>query len=170
MQAPLPRRAFLKLCGQLGVAGCCSCSLAFAGEDAKPGQPPARKLPALKTLAYCGLVCGERCELFKATVANDTAAKEKVFKEWGWKEKFGMEFDPARVFCHGCKPGDKPLNVAESKCTVRQCTRERGLESCIQCGKLAACDKELWKNWPKFKQHMEKLQQQYLAAGAVQLV
>ena len=167
MQPPLPRRAFLKLCGQLGVACCCGCGLARAAAETKPG---AGKLPDLKSRAHCGLICNEQCQLFKATVTNDPAAKEKVFKEWGWKEKFGMEFDPAKVYCHGCKPGDKPLNVAEAKCTVRKCNRERGLESCLQCRSLAACDKDLWKNWPKFREQMVQLQQEYLATGAVQFV
>jgi hypothetical protein len=170
MHSPPPRRAFLKWCGQLGVACCCGCGLALAGEEAKPGQPPARQLPDLKSLAHCGLVCDERCPLFKATVTRDSAAKEKVFKEWGWREKYGMEFDSAEVFCHGCKPAGKPLNRSEARCTVRQCNLDRGLESCLQCRKLAACDRELWKNWPKFKQQMLQLQQTYLAAGAVQLV
>lgn len=168
MQAPLPRRAFLKLFGQLGVACCCSCSLARAADEAKP---KAGRLPDLKARAHCGLLCNDRCPLFKATVANDTAAKEKVYKEWGWQEKYGVGFDPAVVFCHGCKPADnKPLNLSEARCTVRKCNRERGLETCLQCRQLAACDKELWRDWPKFKTQMEKLQQEYLAAGAVQLV
>jgi hypothetical protein len=167
MQAPLPRRAFLKLCGQLGVACCCGCGFALAANETKPDAP---KLSGLKSRAYCGLVCNDRCPLFKATVANDPAAKEKVYQEWGWKQKYGVEFDPAVVFCHGCKPGDQPLNLSESKCTVRKCSRERNLDSCLQCRKLAGCDKDLWTNWPKFKEQMDKLQQQYVAAGAVELV
>jgi len=156
------------LCGQLGVACCCGCGLARAAEESKPDTP---KLPDLKSRAHCGLICNENCPLFKATVTNDPAAKEKVFKEWGWKEKYGMDFDATKVFCHGCKPADnKPLNLSESKCTVRQCNRDRSLDSCIQCRQLAACDKDLWKNWPKFKQQAEKWQQEYLAAGVVQLV
>jgi hypothetical protein len=166
MQAPLPRRAFLKLFGQLGVACCCSCRLARAADEAKP---KGGTLPDLKSRAHCGLLCNDRCPLFKATVANDTAAKEKIFREWGWQEKYGMEFDAAKVFCHGCKPGDRPLNISESRCTVRACSRERGLESCLQCRQLAACDKDLWKSWPKLKQQAEKWQQEYLAAGSVQL-
>ena len=167
MQAPLPRRAFLKWFGQLGVACCCSCDLARAADEAKP---KAGKLPELKSRAHCGILCNDRCQLFKATVASDAAAKEKIFREWDWQEKFGMEFDAAKVFCHGCKPGNRPLNISESRCTVRACSRERSLESCLQCRRLAACDKDLWKTWPKLKQQAEKWQQEYLAAGAIQLI
>lgn len=166
MQAPLPRRAFLQLCGQFGMACCCGCGLARAAVETKPAPG---KSPDLKSRAHCGLRCNDRCQLFKATADKDTAAKEKIFWVWGWPEKYGMEFDPAKVFCHGCKPGEQPLNIAATRCTVRACSRERGLESCLQCRRLAACDKDLWKNWPKLKLQAEKWQQEYLAAGGLLL-
>ena len=104
MHPPLPRREFLKLLSQFGAA--CACggmAVRLAADQAKPGGP---KLPDLKTRAYCGLICDDSCPLFKATRTNDAAAKEKVYTEWKWKEKFGVEFNPDQVFCHGCKaPG-----------------------------------------------------------------
>lgn len=42
-------------------------------------------------------------------------------------------------------------------------------ESCLQCGKLAGCDKELWVKWPDFKKQIDKLQQDYVAAGRCEL-
>lgn len=101
---------------------------------------------------------------------NDTAKKREIFEKRKWKERFGVEFSPDVIFCHGCKPpGDKPLNVREKACTVRSCSIERGLESCIQCQRLAGCEKELWTSFPKMKKQVQKWQAEYLAAGSVTL-
>jgi hypothetical protein len=172
MLSPLLRRDFLKLCGQFGIACACGATaVRLAAEEAKTtGPAAAKKLPELKTRAYCGLICGDWCELFKATKANDVAAKREVYAKWRWKEKFGVEFDPDQVFCHGCKAPGKPENIAHAKCTVLKCSVERGLESCLQCKKLAECDKELWKNYPDFHKKMVELQGTYAATEGLQLI
>ena len=171
MLSSTSRRAFLKNCGQLGVA-CAACGLTSFASAAEPAPTPAApaKLPELHTLAYCGLTCDNRCQLFKATAANDVAAKKKVFDEWGLKAKYGREFDPEKVFCYGCKSPGKPRNESKTKCTVRACAIEREFDSCLQCKGLAACDKELWKGWPDFHKNMIKAQEAYVAAGAFALI
>ena len=111
MKPSLPRRAFLTYCGQFSAA-CVLCSVAqpvFAEEGA-PAKGPAKKLPELKDLAYCGLICGKQCEMWNATKSGDVAAKKAVYEKWKWKEKFGVDFDPDKVFCHGCKA---PRNACE---------------------------------------------------------
>lgn len=165
------RREFLSLCGQLGVACTCGClavRLATAAEIPGATAAPGKR-PDLKSRAYCGLICGDWCELYKATRMNDPAAKEKVYHAWKWKEKFGVELNPDQVFCHGCKAPGKPENVAHARCTVLKCSVARGLESCLQCRKLADCDKDLWKNYPDFHTRMVKLQQEYAATEGFQL-
>lgn len=165
----LLRREFLKLCGQFGVVCACGCvAPQLRAEEAKLAAP--KKLPDLKARAYCGLICGDWCELWKATRTNDLTAKQKVYAEWKWKEKFGVEFNPDQVFCHGCKAPGKPVNIAHARCTVLKCSVERGLESCLQCGKLADCDKELWKNYPDFRTQMVKLRQDYVATEGLKLI
>jgi len=134
-----------------------------------PAPVAAPKLPDLKDRAYCGLICDNSCPLFKATKANDPVAKKTVFEKWKWKETYGIEFDPNQVFCHGCKAPGKPENVAHTRYTVLKCCVGRKLESCLPCGKLAGCDKDLWKNWPDFKKQIEKLQRDYVAAGRFEL-
>ncbi len=134
-------------------------------EDALSAAPAATKLPDLKDRARCGLICGDWCELWKATRSGDPAAKRVVYDKWKWKEKFGVEFDPDQVFCHGCKAPGQPVNVAHARCTVFTCSVERGFESCLQCSRLAGCDKDLWKNYADFRRKMLKLQQDYVAAG-----
>ncbi|MCK7479498.1 MAG: serine hydrolase [Candidatus Moduliflexus flocculans] len=49
------------------------------------------------------------------------------------KKKFGIDFDPDKIFCYGCKPGDKPLKAGMAECPVRTCPAAGGLESCVQC-------------------------------------
>ena len=167
MHLPLPRREFLKLLSQFGAA--CACggmAVRLAADQAKPGGP---KLPDLKTRAYCGLICDDSCPLFKATRTNDAAAKEKVYTEWKWKEKSGIEFNPDQVFCYGCKAPGKPENIPHSRCTVLKCSAARGFDSCVQCRKLADCDKDLWKNYPDFHQQMIKLQQMYAATDGFKI-
>jgi hypothetical protein len=172
MLSETSRRDFLKNCGQLGLACTAACGLHSVASAADQGTAPVAppKLPELHTRAYCGLICDDSCQLFRATRTNDAAAKRKVYDEWGWKTKFGMEFDPEKVFCYGCKSPGKPRSPAKAKCTVRACAIDRDLDCCIACKRLAACDKELWKNYADFKKQMVALQQPYVAAGAVTLI
>jgi hypothetical protein len=139
---------------------------ALAGEATKS----TAKLPPLRARAYCGLVCDDNCPLYKASVTNDPAAKKSTFEKWQWRETYGVEFDAAKVFCFGCKPDGKPRGLNVSACDTRACATDRGLESCLQCQRLAKCDKKLWKTWPKFHQQMQALQQEYVAAGTFTLV
>jgi len=168
MSLPLARREFLRRLGELGAV-CAGCSLAVrlsAGTTTADAASaaPAPKLPDLKDRAYCGLICGDWCELWRATKSGDPAAKRAVYERWKWQEKFGVGFDPEKVFCHGCKAPGKPVNLAHARCTVLPCASARGFDSCLQCRRLAACDKELWKNYADFHRKMVQLQQDYIAA------
>jgi hypothetical protein len=46
-------------------------------------------------------------------------------------------------------------------CTVRNCAMANGMESCVQCKNLAACNKELWKSWPETFEFAKKMQTRY---------
>jgi len=68
----------------------CACGCVAPQLRARRSEAAApKKLPDLKARAYCGLICGDWCELWKATRTNDLTAKQKVYAEWKWKEKFG---------------------------------------------------------------------------------
>lgn len=153
---------FCALCGCVGLAG------KVRGEEAKP-DAPAKALPPLSARGYCGAMCDMSCQLFKATAQNNIAKKREVFERRKWKEKFGIEFDEAQVFCYGCKPGTKPLSMFKAPCLIRKCTIERGLESCLQCKRLADCEQAFWQEFPKFKKQVDDWQAEYLAAGLVKL-
>ena len=142
------------------------------GKEKGPGEPGQKSKPIdLKTLSYCGIpqaYCERQCELFKATRDDDAKLKKAVFDQWGMEKKFGVEFAPDKIFCYGCKPGDRPLKVGMAECPVRACPMANGLESCVQCLSLAACDKAFWTEWPIAYANAKTLQARYKAQpGAV---
>jgi len=167
------RREFLVRCTRAG--GVC-CALLACGRPALPqgatgGKTGSAKPLDPKALSYCGIpkaYCESQCELFKATRDSDAKLKKTVYDQWEMKKKFGVDFDPGKIFCYGCKPGDKPLKVGMAECPVRVCPMASGLESCVQCLDLAACDKAFWKEWPIAFQAAKTLQARYkVQSGAV---
>ena len=169
MDHKLDRRNFLGQCAKCG--GACWALLALGRisgaqerATAKPGQTPKPVDP--KALCYCGIpqaYCETQCELFKASRENDVKLKKAVYEQWEMKKKFGVDWDPDKIFCYGCKPGDKPLKVGMAECEVRTCPMAHGLESCVQCLDLASCDKAFWKEWPIAFGMAKKLQARYAA-------
>ncbi len=161
------RRSFLGQCANGGGAFCALLVLgrisgAQESATAKPGQTQKPVDP--KALCYCGIpqaYCEQQCELFKATRENDVELKKAVYERWEMKKKFGVDWDPDKIFCYGCKPGDKPLKVGMAECPVRACPSANGLESCVQCLDLASCDKAFWKDWPNAFDLAKKLQARY---------
>ncbi len=161
MKTQLKRRDFVSKCLKAGVT-CC----AFAYGKSLSAQDPVKKRetkPDPKSLNYCGYKCTNECPLYKATMENSTELKKKAYEDFKIKEKFGVEFDPEKVFCYGCKVSDKPLGINVKACTVRRCAINKGLECCIQCDGLAVCDKELWLSFPKFKEGVIEMQKKYRA-------
>ncbi|HOW44247.1 MAG TPA: DUF3795 domain-containing protein [Candidatus Aminicenantes bacterium] len=166
MEAKQSRRRFLKRCAQYGGACCVLMAWnrslpAMHGREENQEQKP--KPIDFAKLSYCGIPCLQSCELYKATVENDGPAKRLIYEQWNWKKKFAIDYSPEKVFCHSCKPGDQPLKPGMAECTVRNCAMANGMESCVQCKNLAACDKELWKSWPQAHEFAKKMQARYLA-------
>ncbi|MBM3304492.1 MAG: DUF3795 domain-containing protein [Candidatus Aminicenantes bacterium] len=160
------RRSFLAQCAKCGGACCALLALNRISRARQTAVPLARqeKPIDLAALAYCGIpqaFCESRCELFKATLENDAELKRAVYDKWEMKNRFGIEFEADKIFCYGCKPGDKPLKVGMAECAVRTCPIAHGMESCVQCGSLASCDKAFWKEWPVAYEHIKKLQARY---------
>ena len=170
------RRSFLEQCMKCGGACCALLALgriSRAQETApvKPGQAPKPLDP--KALCYCGIpqaYCEKSCELFKATRENDVQLKRTVYDKWEMKKKFGIDFEADKIFCYGCKPGDKPLKVGMAECEVRTCPISHGLESCVQCGGLASCDKAFWKEWPNAFVLAKTLQARYKSQPGAKII
>jgi hypothetical protein len=155
MKTEFKRRDFISTCFKAGVA-CCALSYGakLSGQDIKPDP---------KNLEYCGYKCPADCPLKKGTLENNIELKKKAYADFRFKEKYGIEFDPEKVFCYGCKVKDKPLGMNVKACTVRNCVIDKGYDCCIQCEGLAKCDKELWSNFPKFKDAVIEMQKKYKA-------
>jgi len=110
------------------------------------------------------------CELYKATLENDEKKKKLIYERWEWKKKFDIEYDPEKVFCLTCKPGDKPKKADMNECIVRNCAMASSVESCVQCKNLVACGKEFWKEWPQAYEFAKKMQARYIAQPGAALI
>jgi hypothetical protein len=160
MKTEIKRRDFVTKCFKAGVTGC-----AILYGNSLFGQDPLKlKKEDLKGLTYCCYKCTAECPTYKATIENSVEQKKKVYEDANWKEKFGIDFDPDKVFCFGCKPKDKPLGINVKACTVRICAIEKGYDCCIECNGLTECDKKLWKSYPDFKEKVIGFQKGYMKA------
>lgn len=159
MKTDLKRRDFINTCFKAGVT---CCALAYGTKLTGNGiLSDQDSRPDPKNLEYCGYKCPPDCPVYKATVENDVDLKKKVYESGKYKEKYNIEFDPDKVFCYTCKTRDKPLGLPVKSCTVRKCAIEKGYDCCIQCDGLASCDKELWRNYPKFKDNVIQMQKKF---------
>ena len=120
------------------------------------------EIPDPKKLEYCGHTCPKNCRFLEASIKNDVELKKKAYETWEMKKRFGVNFDPDKIFCFGCKNPNKPVGLRLQKCDVRQCAIEKKLESCIECVELSGCTKDLWAKFPEFKKAVIKMQEKYL--------
>jgi hypothetical protein len=153
--ATLDRREFLSFGAR--VCGACACSgLATIAWAEQERIDPAK-------LNYCGYTCPEDCKFLQGTLNDDVELKRQAWKAWKIEERFGLEFDPDQAICYGCKAVEKPEGVVVSRCDVRACARGKELDCCIECDELTACDKDLWRRFPKFKEQVIAMQEAYRA-------
>ena len=161
MNPTLKRRTFLIQSSRAGMA-CWAMMFASKMMASPMGlQFDDEEKPDPKKLTYCGFQCSQDCQFLKASLENDLALKKEVYEQWKIKERYDIDFDEKKIFCFGCKPGDKPEGVVLTHCTVRSCTIEKGYDCCIECKELTDCEKDLWTRFPDFKIHVIELQQQY---------
>lgn len=155
------RRQFIITSTKAGIAGCalmaCPNLSAFGINFFENEQD----IPDPKKRCYCGYKCPDDCKFLKGSVENNIELKKEAYKDWKIKERFGVEFDADKIFCYGCKNADKPEGIVLKNCTVRQCASSKGLDCCIECDELTACEKELWDRFPEFKKGVIELQKQY---------
>jgi len=158
------RREFLKHSSKLGLlcGFACMCPHVVSKLQAEEADAAGTSIvPDPKKLNYCGYVCPENCPMKAAGESTDIEQKRNAYNEWRIKERYGLEFDPDQILCNGCKTDKAQLGMTVSNCPVRQCVIEKELDCCIQCDDLATCDKALWKEFPPFREHVLKMQEQY---------
>jgi hypothetical protein len=163
MKTELKRREFILKGCQAGIACCALLHGARLNAAASFGKMRDDDIPDPKKLNYCGYTCPDECKMKKATLENDVALKQEAYTDWRIEKKYGIAFDPEKVFCYGCKTSGQPLGLVVEKCTVRNCAIAKSYDCCIQCDQLSACDKEIWETFPEFHKMVIEMQKKYLA-------
>ena len=153
------RREFLKQSGIAGTGfllGCsclCGCSNSQTSKD-KKGKTME------KMIAYCGLRC-DTCPILQATRQTNDEKKYEMRAEIARqiKKHLGQDCKPEDVTdCDGCKAVSGRLFSSCSKCVVRKCASQKGVETCAHCDEYA-CDKleKLFSTEPGAKESLEEI-------------
>lgn len=86
--------------------------------------------------AMCGLDCAA-CDGYRATQANDEAAKEAAAARW--RTEYGNpNVDAAYVTCDGCLSSGR-LSGHCLECNVRQCGLSHNVPNCAHCADYPSC-------------------------------
>ncbi|MDK2951728.1 MAG: hypothetical protein PWQ77_1393 [Kosmotogales bacterium] len=83
----------------------------------------------MNRVSYCGLLCSE-CEIYKASIENDSALKEKLAKEFD-SEDFHLE--KKDILCFGCSGNEEEIFKFCDVCEIRKCGIKREIVNCGQC-------------------------------------
>ena len=100
--------------------------------------PIAGEMDSNLFIAYCGLDC-ETCEARLATVNDDNELRSKVAREWS--ELNSVEITPEMINCSGCRIDGVKTPYCDSLCPIRQCAREKKVETCGGCPEMESCEK-----------------------------
>lgn len=156
----LPRRNFIIRSSAACLGGC----LLLSGKGMAASIWQEDAIDPVK-LCYCGYSCPADCHFLVASQKNDPELKKAAYEEWGLKDRYGLEFDPEKIFCFKCKPGEKPAGPVLIHCTVRSCAMEKGFQACIQCDELKTCEKDLWNRFPQFHESVLEMQGKFQEQG-----
>lgn len=90
-----------------------------------------------KLIACCGLNCST-CEARIATIKNDDELRKETAEKW--KTLYNVpDMSPAMINCTGCREEGVKLGHW-SMCPIRNCSKEKGYETCGECKELETCD------------------------------
>ena len=82
-----------------------------------------------ESIAFCAIRCHE-CDAYKATMANDEEALERIAKEWSTET---LWFTAKDVRCCGCGAPKKAVFAWARDCPLRTCCVEKGYDHCTEC-------------------------------------
>jgi hypothetical protein len=116
------------------------------------------------SLSYCGLIC-DKCAIYLATREKDEEKKHEIRADIAKqiKEIYGQDCKPEDVTnCDGCKSESGRLFSGCSKCNMRKCAQDKGIDNCAYCTdypceeleKLFATDVEARKRLDKIKSEL----------------
>lgn len=89
-----------------------------------------------KLIGCCGLDC-ETCGARIATITNDNALREKNAALW--TKLNGVTITPEMINCTGCRIEGAKTPFCDKLCPVHNCVREKGLDTCADCGQMDGC-------------------------------
>ena len=89
-----------------------------------------------RLIGCCGLDC-EACDARIATLTNSSALREKTAVLW--TKLNGVAITPEMINCTGCRIDGAKTPFCDKLCAVHNCVREKGLDTCSDCGKMDEC-------------------------------
>lgn len=84
----------------------------------------------------CGLDC-EACDARIATITNDDALRERTAALW--TQLNGVTITPDMIHCTGCRVAGAKIPFCDTLCSVHNCVREKGLDTCGDCEQMDGC-------------------------------
>lgn len=107
-------------------------------------------------IGCCGLDC-ETCDARIATLTNDNALREKTAELW--TKLNGVTITPEMINCTGCRMEGAKTPYCDKLCPVHNCVREKGLDTCANCGKMEECPTlgQIAANSPFVLENLEQL-------------
>lgn len=92
--------------------------------------------PKNELIACCGLDC-EKCDARIATITNNDALREKTAALW--TKLNAAAITPDMIRCTGCRAEGAKTPFCDKLCPVHNCVREKGLDTCADCGQMDGC-------------------------------
>ena len=87
-------------------------------------------------IGCCGLDC-EKCDARIAALSNDNALRKKTTALW--TKLNGVTIIPEMINCTGCRIDGAKTPFCDKLCHVRNCVREKGLNTCADCEQMDGC-------------------------------
>ena len=111
-------------------------------------------------LAYCGLTC-ETCPIYLATREEDKEKQAKLKEKilYSCLDLYGYQYTLEHITdCDGCRSDGGRLFTACKDCPIRNCARERGLESCASCAEYACASlRKFFQTEPDCKERLDEI-------------
>ncbi len=107
-------------------------------------------------IGCCGLDC-EACDARIATITNDNALRENTAALW--TQLNGVTITPDMIHCTGCRVAGVKTPFCDMLCPVHNCVREKGLDTCADCGQMDGCPTlgRIAANTPSVLERLEQL-------------
>lgn len=86
-------------------------------------------------MAYCGLAC-ETCPIYLATRQENDQERLRMRSEIVrlCKEHYGIQYGLSEITdCDGCRSESGRIFSASAACPIRNCARNRKVETCAYC-------------------------------------